>query len=229
MQTIALLLPLLLLVTPAIAHGQEVTITAPPRSTLNSLTVTVLNYTHLDGTWNFVNGYGNVSGTITFGTEDLCKRCQLKYEHQYGFSGIFNGQPVAGIYDYIIPGPINAGLDLEYTYHHHKVIVMGNVNIMNPDHMELTNITDMDANNHHTQVLNDANCCNMATGLHLHYGDIIHLMRGGYNHLPMSSGNVKRCPPGMYLDKTGIYTCHDAAGTDELAPANMTNQWHRAW
>ncbi|MFY9799091.1 MAG: hypothetical protein WAK17_01935 [Candidatus Nitrosopolaris sp.] len=35
MQTIALLLPLLLLVTPAIAHGQQATITAPQGEGLN--------------------------------------------------------------------------------------------------------------------------------------------------------------------------------------------------
>ena len=36
------------------------------------------------------------------------------------------------------------------------------------------------------------------------------------------------CPPGMYLDQTlGVYHCHDAHGTHEPAPANMTNQWHR--
>ena len=38
------------------------------------------------------------------------------------------------------------------------------------------------------------------------------------------------CPPGMYLDQTlGVYRCHDAHGTHEPAPANMTNQWQRAW
>lgn len=53
-------------------------------------------YTHLDG---------NVSGVITFGTEDLCKQCQLNYEHKYAFSGIYSGHPVSGTYDYVIPGP----------------------------------------------------------------------------------------------------------------------------
>jgi hypothetical protein len=42
--------------------------------------------------------------------------------------------------------------------------------------------------------------------------------------------NVIGCPPGRYLDKTlGVYRCHAAVGTHELAPVNMTNQWQRAW
>ena len=33
------------------------------------------------------------------------------------------------------------------------------------------------------------------------------------------------CPRGMYLDQTlGIYHCHDAAGTHDVQPANITSK-----
>jgi hypothetical protein len=56
----------------------------------------------------------------------------------------------------------------------------------------------------------------------------------GILHIPARPSTVlsleDTCPPGMYLDRTlGVYHCHDAGGTHEPAPANMTNQWHRAW
>ena len=75
---------------------------------------------------------------------------------------------------------------------------------------------------------------NLATNFHIHYGDIIHLMRGGtaLNILSPAIAHATKesCPPRMYLDQTlGVYHCHDAHGTHGLAPANMTNQWHRAW
>jgi hypothetical protein len=38
------------------------------------------------------------------------------------------------------------------------------------------------------------------------------------------------CPPGMYLDRTlGIYHCHAPGRIHEPTPANMTNQWQKAW
>jgi hypothetical protein len=141
------------------------------------VTVTALTYTHLNGTWNFVNGYGNTSGTITFGTEELkCNWCHGN-ERRYGFVGIFSGHHVEGTYTEIMPGPNDLGL--EYTYHHHKVLVMGTLNHINANHMELTDITSIDANSYKTTVGNADSCSQIATGLHLHYGDIIHLMRGG--------------------------------------------------
>ena len=58
-------------------------------------------------------------------------------------------------------------------------------------------------------------------------GHNIYHTADGSNYIRLGPKGV--CPPGMYLDNTlGIYDCH-AAGTNELAPANMTNQWHRAW
>ena len=74
----------------------------------------------------------------------------------------------------------------------------------------------------------------MASGLHIHHGDKIHLMRGGtaLNILSPAIAHAtnESCPPSMYLDLTlGVYHCHDTGKTHELAPANMTNQWHRAW
>jgi hypothetical protein len=63
MNAVILLLPLILLVIPTIAHGQQATITAPPGSTINNATVTVFQSRFLSGTWNFVNGVGNVSGS----------------------------------------------------------------------------------------------------------------------------------------------------------------------
>lgn len=74
----------------------------------------------------------------------------------------------------------------------------------------------------------------VATGLHLHYGDVIHLMRGGtaLNILSPAIAHAtnKSCPPRMYLDQTlGVYHCHNARGTHGLAPANVTIQWYRAW
>lgn len=65
-QRIALLLQLLLLVTPAISQGQQATITASRGTTISNATVTAFQPRFLSGTWNFVNGQGNVSGTITF-------------------------------------------------------------------------------------------------------------------------------------------------------------------
>ena len=47
-----------------------------------------------------------------------------------------------------------------------------------------------------------------------------------------SSPDIGRmtCPPGTYLDQTlGIYHCHSAHKTHELAPANVTNQWENAY
>jgi hypothetical protein len=51
---------------------------------------------------------------------------------------------------------------------------------------------------------------------------------GGSNYIRLGPKGV--CPPGMYEDYTdGVLHCHGAGKTHELAPANMTNQWQRAW
>jgi hypothetical protein len=81
MNAIILLLPLLLLVTPAIAHGQQATITAPQGTTINNATISVFQPAFLSGTWNFVNSYGNVSGMITFSNQDLCPSCKGNWQH----------------------------------------------------------------------------------------------------------------------------------------------------
>ena len=159
-------------------HKITPTVTALPRSRIRPITVTPLIYTiYINGTWNFVNGYGNVSGTITFGTEEMkCNWCQGS-ERQYGFVGIFSGRPVEGTYTYIYP----ADLGLTYTYHHHTVDVDGNLNIINPHHMELTNIMVSPAKKNVTitNLSQQMSYYRIATGLHLHYGDVIHLVRGG--------------------------------------------------
>jgi len=113
-------------------------------------------HTHLGtyyGTWNFTDGKGR-SGTITFGT-DLVRN---KYnENDYGFTGVFSGQPVKGFYSYVATyvGEPYADLYLDYTYHHHKVELMSNLNIIKSNHMEMIGILRL----HHG-----------STGLHLLYG-----------------------------------------------------------
>ena len=73
----------------------------------------------------------------------------------------------------------------------------------------------------------------IATGLHLHHDDVIHLMRGTALNIlspAIAHATKESCPPRMYPDYTdGILTCIDAHGTHGLAPANITNQWQRAW
>jgi hypothetical protein len=215
-------------------NGINATITAPPGSTINNATVTVFQ-PRLSGTWNFVNGFGNVSGVITFGNQDLCPNCKWNWQHDASFSGIFSGNPVSGTYTWeTAPSPLSvyklaptSSLSLMYQYHHKDVIINGNLNFINPAHMELTDINHWKSGE--SVVGSDYA---VATGLHLHYGDIIHLMRGGtaLTSPAIAHATNESCPPGMYLDQTlGIYRCHDAHGTHGLAPANMTNQWHRAW
>jgi hypothetical protein len=235
MQTIALLLPLLLLVTPAIAHGQQATITAPQGTTINNATISVFQ-PKLSGTLNFVSGQGNVSGTITFSNQDLCPNCKWDWQHAAAFSGIFSGHPISGKYIWqYAPGPQgfanDSSLSLMYNYHHKNVVVMGNLTVVNPAHMEWSSIGPYNEDRHDYVVDGDFR---LATGLHLHQGDVIHLMRGGtaLNILSPAIAHAtnESCPPGMYPDQTlGVYHCHDAHGTHGLAPANMTNQWHRAW
>jgi hypothetical protein len=141
MNAIILLLPLLLLVTPAVAHGQQATITAPQGSTINNATISVFQPRFLSGTWNFVNGQGNVSGTITFSNQDLCPNCKWDWQHAAAFSGIFSGHPISGKYIWqYAPGPQgfanDSNLSLMYNYHHKNVVVMGNLTVVNPAHME---------------------------------------------------------------------------------------------
>ena len=73
----------------------------------------------------------------------------------------------------------------------------------------------------------------IAAGLHLYHGDVIHLMRGTALNIlspAIAHATSRHCPPGRYLDYTiGVLTCRDAHGTHGLAPANITNQWQRAW
>ena len=59
-------------------------------------------------------------------------------------------------------------------------------------------------------------------------GHNIYHTADGNNYIRL--GPKGTCPPGMYPDQTlGVYHCHAPRGTHELVPANMTNQWHRAW
>lgn len=127
-----------------------------------------------------------------------------------------------------ILGKMHLRLSLMYQYHHKEVEVMGSLTVVNPTHMELTNI------NHWRYGKGYVSDYSVATGLHLHQGDIIHLMRGGtaLNILSpaIAHASSRGCPPGTYMDYTmGVLTCRDAHGTHGLAPANMTNQWQRAW
>jgi hypothetical protein len=127
MNAIILLLPLLLLVTPAVAHGQQATITAPQGTTINNARISVFQPRFLSGTWNFVNGFGNVSGVITFGNQDLCPNCKWNWQHDASFSGIFSGNPVSGTYTWeTVPSPPSvyklaptSSLSLMYQYHQH--------------------------------------------------------------------------------------------------------------
>ena len=117
-------LPLLLLVTP-LAFGQS-TITAPQGSTINNATATVFQPRFLSGTWNFVNGEGNVSEVITFSNQDLCPNCKWDSQHAAAFSGIFSGHPISGTYTWeTVPSPPSvyklaptSSLSLMYQYHH---------------------------------------------------------------------------------------------------------------
>jgi uncharacterized Zn ribbon protein len=59
-----------------------------------------------------------------------------------------------------------------YTYHHHKVLVMGTLNRIDPEHMELTDISS--SRSGESVVGPDYT---VATGLHLHDGDIIDLIK----------------------------------------------------
>ena len=99
------LLAILLLsttITPGIVttygQGQQATITVPQNSIINNATVSVFQPRFLSGTWNFVNGQGNVSGVITFSNQDLCPSCKSDWQHTATFSGIFSGHPVSGKY-----------------------------------------------------------------------------------------------------------------------------------
>jgi len=74
------------MVIPTTVNAQQTKsakITAPPR-VLKSLTVIVGQDTNLSGTWNFQNNFGNVSGTIVFGTQQPCRASN---EKDYGLSG----------------------------------------------------------------------------------------------------------------------------------------------
>jgi hypothetical protein len=204
---VILLLPLLLLVTRVVARGQQATITAPQGSTINNATVTVFQPRFLSGTWNFVNGFGNVSGVITFGNQDLCPNCKWNWQHDASFSGIFSGNPVSGTYTWeTVPSPPSvyklaptSSLSLMYQYHHKDVIINGNLNFINPAHMELTDINHWKSGE--SVVGSDYT---VATGLHLHQGDIMHRMRGGtaLNILSPAITHTtnESCPHRMYLD-----------------------------
>jgi hypothetical protein len=168
---------------PAV-YGQKATITAPPGSRLNSVTVTVLHRTPLSGTWNFVGN--NLAGVITFGTDPV------RYDHsepEFGFAGIFRGVPVAGTYDYeagLVPiGQRGSGmLNLEYSYHNRDVTVFGNLEFMGSHHMKLTEIADY-YTHHSNYVLGSGNpdtCCRAVTGLYLHQNDTIQFSRA-YTHV----------------------------------------------
>ncbi|HXX97595.1 MAG TPA: hypothetical protein VEL11_10825, partial [Candidatus Bathyarchaeia archaeon] len=155
-------------------NNTTATVTAPAGSKIESITVIPLTYMHLKGTWNLVDNNSSILGQITFGTKELkCNWCQGS-ERQYGFTGIFCGEPVKGDYDYIgtHAGDPLASLDLTYTYHHHKVNVDGDLNITNPNHMELRNIIS-----YGNYVPVGGFNYKTTTGLHLHYDDIIHLTR----------------------------------------------------
>ena len=85
-----------------------------------------------------------MSGVITFSNQDLCPNCKRDWQHA-AFSGIFSGHPVSGKYNWEnAPGPPGfvdiSSLSLMYQYHHKEVEVMGNLTVVNPAHMELTNI-----------------------------------------------------------------------------------------
>jgi hypothetical protein len=152
MNAIILLLPLLLLVAPAVSHGQQTTITAPQGTTINNTTVTVFQPRYLNGTWNFMNGVGNVSGSITFSNQDLCPTCKWDWQHK-AFSGIFSGHPISGTYTWQYapggPGFVNDSyLSLKYNYHHINLLVMGNLTVINPAHMEWSRIGPINYDRH---------------------------------------------------------------------------------
>jgi hypothetical protein len=121
------------------------TITAPPGTTVGPVTITPLNYTHLNGTWSFVYEGKNTkymqdgtSGNITFGTEPVrCDWCSAD-ERQYGFNGTINGEPVEGTYIYIVGGV--GTLAFTYTFHHHEVDIFGDLNetTTSADHIDIT-------------------------------------------------------------------------------------------
>jgi hypothetical protein len=117
-----------------------------------------------------------------------------------------------------------------YQYHHKEVEVMGNLTVVNPAHMGLTDINHW---KYGEKNVVDSDYT-VATGLHLHLGDVIHLMRGGtaLNILSpaITHASSRGCPPGTYMDHTmGVLTCRDVHGTRELHPRIMINQWQRAW
>jgi hypothetical protein len=154
-------------------HNVTATVTAPQGSKIESLTVVPLRYMHLNDTWNLVDNNSKSLGQITFGSNVVYDN---KWnERSYDFTGIFSGEPVKGDYSYIGTGHGDpyAGLNLTYTYHHHKVNVDGTLNIINPDHMEIKEMVDY-GNKPQVKGFN----YKTATGLYIHSSkDIIHLTR----------------------------------------------------
>jgi hypothetical protein len=166
-----------------------VIITAPSNSTISNVTVSVFQPKFLSGTWTFVNNHGNISGVIVFGNQDLCPNCRWDWQHTATFSGIFSVHHAAllcmlisGTYTWqyspASPGfaPVNiSDLSLMYNYHHKDVEVMGNLTVINPSHMELNHIDHWRVNEENVL----GSDYRVATGLHLHQGDVIYLVKGG--------------------------------------------------
>jgi hypothetical protein len=152
---------------PAV-YGQKAIITAPPGSTLNSVTVTVLRAEPLNGTWSFV---GNHSvGIITFGTDPVSYEPNAPAEPEFGFAGFFGGVPVSWAYNYE-----GGMLSLWYTYHNRDVEVWGGLDFIDSHHMELRDITDVFTHhwNYALTASNPDTCCRAVTGLHIHPNDTI--------------------------------------------------------
>lgn len=78
---------------------------------------------------------------------------------------------MSGTYEYSLGGgSFPDWFALDYPFHNKKVQVMGDLNVTNPGHMEMTNIYSW--KNGESYIGSDYR---VATGLHLHQGDIIYL------------------------------------------------------
>ena len=143
-------------------NGINATITVPPGSTINNATVTVFQPRFLSGTWNLVNNHGNVSGSITFSNQDLCPTCKQNSHRYATFSGIFSGNPVSGTYNWetappppsFYKLPPTSSLLLMYRYHHKGVVVLDDLTVINPTHMEMTDINSW-RNDHNSSIGSD--------------------------------------------------------------------------
>lgn len=82
-----------------LARAQEAIVTTPPGSTVESIRVAPIIYTHLDGTWTYYNSSSHASGQITFTPYETTHKFDKWGEPIYAFIANINGKTFTGSYD----------------------------------------------------------------------------------------------------------------------------------